>query len=134
MKIEYIQNAPYILWSIGGVEGEVNGESLGGRGNIITSEDDVIAIGDIEIALSERSRDGQVVIDITRSGSLLIEGNGGTDGYVATIILPPKKYTYIASEELDEYGNVFFTKEELPINMCEIVLKLWSISEMETEE
>ena len=126
MKIEYIQPGnSYINWSIGGIEGEYSGESIGGRGIVNIAGDSILTIGSLSFNLVDLQKDFQVIIDITKDGENIYEGIDGKDGYIANIILPPSRYVFIDTNETDESGAAIFDLSLLPIDLSTVTLKLW---------
>ncbi|CCJ32903.1 MULTISPECIES: hypothetical protein [Caloramator] len=86
-------------------------------------ENNILRIADIEINLQERQRDTETVINISKN-DVIHEGIGYW--LLATVVLPPKKYTIIEEEEID--GEEIKTRiEALPLDTEMVKLYLFSI-------
>lgn len=96
MIVKEIQPGPHVAWSL-------DGETL--------------SVGDIAIDLAAEEKDSQAIIDISRDGDGLTRGMG--NGYVASVLIPPRCYE---AEETDE-GDLVLVPAQ--INTDAVELMLW---------
>lgn len=111
MIIELIEEGPYAEYSIDGT---------------------VLSIGDLEIDLNQRQEDSQVIIDITYDGENFVEGLSKM--YAINIMLPPREYEQIETNQTDENGNPIIEARPLPLDMDKVVLKLWQFKPITKNE
>jgi len=81
--------------------------------------------GAISIDLAERQADTETVIDICRKDGQLVEGP--SRWYVATIIIPPRRYHLVDAGQVDENGAPVLAREALPLDIDSVVLNLWAV-------
>ena len=86
-----------------------------------------LAGGAVSIDLAARQQDTETVLDICRDNGHLVEGMGRW--YVATIIIPPKRYHLVDTGQVDENGAPVMAPEVLPIDTDTVVLNLWALPE-----
>ncbi|SMG47698.1 hypothetical protein [Dethiosulfovibrio salsuginis] len=96
MIVKEIQPAPHVGWSLVG---------------------ETLTVGPLSIDLAAEEKDSQVIIDISREGDGLTRGMG--DGYVASVLIPPRCYE---AEETDE-GELVLVPAQ--INTDAVELMLW---------
>lgn len=84
--------------------------------------------GEVAIDIADRQKDVAVYIDIfwTSAGELQ-EGSG--EAYAANIVIPPWVQKEEDSGEVDDDGKSIFQVVREPLNMDEVILKLWAIPE-----
>lgn len=87
----------------------------------------VLTLGDgaVSIDLAERQSDTEVVIDVCLNNGLLIEGIGLW--YVATIVIPPRRYHLVDTGKTDENGAAIMAPEAVPLDLDAVVLNLWAL-------
>ncbi|WP_027717308.1 hypothetical protein [Desulfovirgula thermocuniculi] len=85
--------------------------------------------GTISIDLAARQQDTETVIDICRDDGHLVEGMGRW--YVATIIIPPRRYHLVDTGQVDENGAPVLAREALPLDTGSVVLNLWALPKQE---
>jgi hypothetical protein len=81
--------------------------------------------GAVSIDLAARQQDTETVIDICRDDGHLVEGVGRW--YVATIIIPPRRYHLVDTGQVDENGAPVLAREALPLDTNSVVLNLWAV-------
>lgn len=84
-----------------------------------------LAGGAVSVDLAARQQDTETVIDICQNDGHLVEGMGRW--YVATIIIPPKRYHLVDTGQVDENGAPVLVPEALPIDTDAVVLNLWAL-------
>ena len=67
--------------------------------------------------------DSELRMNVFSTPNGLALGKG--DNYVASIIIPPKRYEEVKTGEKDEQGNEILEKQEVPLDSSQIVLILW---------
>ena len=123
-KIEVLQPEPHVPWNI--------------DGSVLTA-----GIGDdlVVIDLEERQADSEVVIDVCRCPSGLMEGVCGA--YVLCVKIPPRRYREEADETMETASedvdgeeiiggpNIILVPE--PLDLASVVISLWTdeVKEME---
>ncbi|WP_422448177.1 AAA family ATPase [Thermoanaerobacterium sp. DL9XJH110] len=83
--------------------------------------------GAVSVDLATRQQDTETVIDICRDDGHLVEGMGRW--YVATIIIPPRRYHLVDTGQVDENGAPVLASEALPLDLDAVVLNLWALPE-----
>ena len=101
MKIETIGKGPFVDFSI---------------------EGNKIKVGNIQIDCAQLQSDSENIIDICDdgSGNLIV---GKRKAFVMNIIIPPKKYQEVQSE--DENGEPVLQQQPIPLEPSDITIKLW---------
>jgi len=84
--------------------------------------------GAVSIDLAERQTDTETVIDICHDDGHLVEGLGRW--YVATIIIPSKRYRLVDTGQVDENGAPVMAPEALPIDLDSVILNLWALPQI----
>ncbi len=84
-------------------------------------------VGDITIDLQTRQGAGKKTVAVGFDGafSQMVEGVGAWA--VANIVLPAKQYEYVDTGEVDGEGNPIYETNELPLDMGQVVLRLWGL-------
>jgi len=85
--------------------------------------------GAVSIDLAARQQDTETVIDICRDDGHLVEGMGRW--YVATIIIPPRRYHLVNTGQIGDNGAPVLAPEPLPLDLDAVVLNLWALPETE---
>lgn len=86
-----------------------------------------LTVGTVTIDLQQRQRSVQNVIDICLDNQLQTMREGLGAWYVATIVIPPRKWQLVPTGELDDEGDEIMAEEELPLNMSSVELRLWGL-------
>jgi hypothetical protein len=86
-----------------------------------------LTVGTVKIDLQQRQRSVQNVIDICLDNQLQTMREGLGAWYVATIVIPPRKWKMVSTGEADEEGNEVMVEEELPLDMSSVQLRLWGL-------
>ena len=75
----------------------------------------------VNVAKYQQDEERTIDIVIDRSGNLAIGADSGIR-YAAQIEIPANEYEYIENEETEETERV-----KVPLDMANVILKLWSI-------
>jgi hypothetical protein len=113
MIIEHLKDGPY-------VDAALNGSNL--------------SIAGLLLDLSERQDDAQVIIDIVQENGNIVEGVGRSGVYVANILLPPKQYEVVETDETGFDGRKVIAHRALPLDIDRVVLKLWQMKAEESNQ
>lgn len=88
----------------------------------------------VSVNLSKYQKDEEVVIDVCLDRDMQLGfGFNGLVGqyvwYVANIAIPPRKYDMVESGEVDENNNPIYDRVAVPLNMDDVTLYLWILSD-----
>jgi len=79
--------------------------------------------GAISLDCRELQADSEIRLNVFSTPSGLALGKG--DNYVASIIIPPKRYEEVKTGEKDDQGNEIVERREIPLSSDQITLILW---------
>lgn len=87
----------------------------------------ILTVGTVMINLQERQQSVENVIDVCLDYQLqnMVEGLGAW--HVATIVVPPRRWTLVPTGETDEQGNEIMAEQDLPLDMDRVQLRLWGL-------
>jgi hypothetical protein len=108
---------------------------------VLDEENKMLTVEGIEIDLEAEVKDSQNTISITMGvdGSF-IQGLEGKGGYVADVIIPPRKYLFeeVVQEEDPEEEDENegkktqnFIKTPIPLDLETVIIRLWPVNNKE---
>lgn len=86
-----------------------------------------LTVGEVTIDLQQRQTTNQEVFNISLDNQLQSMRQGVGAWYVATVVIPAKKYSLQDTGEKDEEGNAVYEEVELPLDTNKVELRLWGL-------
>lgn len=78
----------------------------------------MVRVGNIDIDVSAEQQDGQAVLDICEKNGEMVIGTDGASEYVATIVIPGRRYD---------------GEDPLPLDIGSVTITLWPFNEKSGE-
>lgn len=87
----------------------------------------VLSVAGVDIDLATRQADTTVTVDLSVDANG-VAAEGLTGGYVASVVIPPRRYQLVDSGELGMDDQPLLRREVVPLDSAVVTLFLWPVN------